>query len=66
MGIGSGEQSGGHEGEGREGGEAVVLLTAGEGKEAQDDDGPEDKGEGGFVLACGGCSAVAEGPDVAG
>ncbi len=64
MGIGAGEQSGGHEGEGREGGEAVVLLAAGEGEEAEDDDGPEDEREGGFALARGDCDAVSERSDV--
>ena len=64
VGVGAGEQGGGHQGKCGERGEAVVLLAAGEGEEAEDDDSPEDEGEGGLVLTRGSCSAVSEGADV--
>ncbi len=35
--VGTGEQAGGHQGERGQRGEAVVLLPAGEGEEAEDD-----------------------------
>ena len=49
--VGAGEEAGGHEGEGWDGGEGVVLLAGGEGEEAEDEQGPEDEGASGFVVA---------------
>src|SRR5260370_28798598 len=49
--VGAGEEACGHQSQGREGGETVVLLAAGEGEEAEDEEGPEEEGECGFVLA---------------
>ena len=43
--VGAGEEAAGHEGERGEGGEAVVLLAAGEGEEAEDEQRPEEEGE---------------------
>jgi hypothetical protein len=48
--MGTRKQAAGHEGEGGEGGKGVVLLAGGEGEEAEDEGGPEEEGEGGFVI----------------
>ena len=54
VGVGLGEESCGHEGESRDGGEGVVLLTGGEGEETEDEERPEQESQGRFVLAGGG------------
>ena len=48
--VGAGEQASGHEGERGQGGQRVVLLAGGEGEEAEDEAGPEEEGESGFVV----------------
>ena len=40
VGVGLGEESGGHEGKSGDGGEGVVLLAGGEGEEAKDEERP--------------------------
>jgi len=53
--IGGGEKGSDEQGERGKRWEVVVLLTRGEGEEAEDDAGPEEEGEGGFVGAVGWC-----------
>ena len=58
--LGACEEASGHEGERGERREGVVLLAAGDGEEAEDDERPERKGEGGFALVNGHGEVMAE------
>ena len=58
--FGAVENAADQQGESRQCGKAVVLLAIGEGEEAQDKECPEEKREGSFVFACGGCGLVEE------
>ena len=49
--LGAGEETSGHEGEGGQCGEGVILLAGGEREEAEDEAGPEGEGEGGLLGA---------------
>ena len=46
--FGAGEETAGHQSEGGERGEGVILLAGGQGEEAEDEAGPEEEGEGGL------------------
>ena len=54
LGLRPGECAAGEQSESGERGEGVVLLACGEGEEADDDDGPEEERECGFVFLQGG------------
>ena len=47
--VGAGEEAAGHQSEGGDRGEGVVLLARGEGEEDEDEAGPEEEGEGGLA-----------------
>ena len=48
--VGAGEQAAGHQRERGQRGQRVVLLARGQGEEAEDEAGPEEKGESGFAV----------------
>ncbi len=64
--VGAGEDGADHKSKRWECRETVVLLSIGDGEEAEDEERPEKKGAGRFEFACCGEDLIAESADLAG